>query len=52
MFEKKAVGHLKSLVRHEDEWVGVAKIHLKAKEQLHESGLDLENEEWGKIFSL
>lgn len=52
MFEKKAVGHLKSLVRHEDEWVGVAKIHLKAKEQLNESGLDLENEEWGKIFSL
>jgi folate-binding protein YgfZ len=52
MFEKKAVGHLKSLVRHEDEWMGVAKIHLKAKEQLNESGLDLENEEWGKIFSL
>ena len=52
MFEKKAVGLLKSLVRHEDEWLGVAKIHLKAKEQLNESGLDLENEEWGKIFSL
>ena len=52
MFEKKAVGHLKSLVRHEDQWVGVAKIHLKAKEKLNESGLDLENEEWGKIFSL
>ena len=52
MFGKKAVGHLKSLVRHEDEWVGVAKIHLKAKEKLNESGLDLENEEWGKIFSL
>jgi folate-binding protein YgfZ len=52
MFEKKAVGHLKSLVRHEDEWVGVAKIHLKTKEQLNESGLDLENEEWGRIFSL
>ena len=52
IFEKKAFGHLKSLVRHEDEWLGVAKIHLKAKEQLNESGLDLENEEWGKIFSL
>ena len=29
---------------------GVAKIHLKAKEQLNESGLDLENEEMGKDF--
>ena len=52
MFAKKAVGQLKSLVQQQDEWVGVAKIHLKAKEQLNGSGLDLENEEWGKIFSL
>jgi folate-binding protein YgfZ len=52
MFENKAVGQLRSLIRHKDMWVGVAKIHLKAKEQLSESGLNLEQEEWGKIFSL
>ena len=52
MFENKAVGQLRSLIRHENMWVGVAKIHLKAKEQLSESGLNLEKEEWGKIFSL
>ena len=50
--DDKQVGMLKSLVKHEDSWMGVAKIHLKAKEQLIENGLGLEEPTSGRIFIL
>ena len=50
--DDKQVGMLKSLVKHEDSWMGVAKIHLKAKEQLIENGLGLEEPTLGRIFML
>ena len=52
LFENKTVGQIKSLVMDKDSWVGVAKIHLKAKEKLIESGLETENQGMGRIFSL
>jgi folate-binding protein YgfZ len=48
----KIVGQIKSLVIDENSWIGVAKIHLKAKEKLIESGLETENQGMGRIFSL
>lgn len=48
----KTVGQIKSLVMDENSWIGVAKIHLKAKEKLIESGLETENQGMGRIFSL
>ena len=52
VLDDKQVGVLKSLVKHEDSWMGVAKIHLKAKEQLIENGLGLEEPTLGRIFML
>jgi hypothetical protein len=48
----KIVGQIKSLVMDENSWIGVAKIHLKAKEKLIESGLETENQGMGRVFSL
>ena len=52
VLDDKQVGVLKSLVKYEDSWMGVAKIHLKAKEQLIENGLGLEEPTLGRIFML
>ena len=52
LFENKTVGHIKSLVMDKNSCIGVAKIHLKAKEKLIESGLETENQGMGRIFSL
>ena len=52
IMDQKLIGSLKSIARHNDSFIGVAKIHLKAKERLGETGLDLENMEMGKVFSL
>ena len=52
VLDDKQVGVLKSLVKHENSWMGVAKIHLKAKEQLIENGLGLEEPTLGRIFML
>ena len=52
LFEDKTVGQIKSLVMDENSWIGVAKIHLKAKEKIIKSGLETENQGMGRIFSL
>ena len=52
ILDNKQVGVLKSLVKHENSWTGVAKIHLKAKERLIENGLDLEEPSLGRVFML
>ena len=52
MMDQKQVGQVKSIVRHESEWVGVAKIHLKSKDRLLKHGLDLEDTSMGKIYFL
>ena len=51
IFEKKNVGQLKSLVKYQGNWLGVAKIHLKVKEQAAKSGLSLEDASMGRIIS-
>ena len=50
MMDQKQVGQVKSIVRRESEWVGVAKIHLKSKDRLLKHGLDLEDTSMGKIY--
>ena len=52
MMDQKSVGSLRSLTKDENTYLGVAKIHLKAKDQLFENGLDLEGPEMGRVFSL
>lgn len=52
VLDKKQVGVLKSLVKHENSWIGVAKIQLKAEEQLIENGLGLEEPNSGRVFML
>ncbi len=52
ILDNKQVGVLKSLVKHENSWTGVAKIHLKAKERLIENGLGLEEPSLGRVFML
>ena len=52
MMDQKSVGSLRSLTKDENTYLGVAKIHLKAKDQLFENGLDLEDPEMGRVFSL
>jgi len=52
MMDQKQVGTLRSLIKDGGAYLGVAKIHLKAKDRLLENGLDLEDFEMGKVFSL
>lgn len=52
MMDQKSVGTLRSLIKDGNTCTGVAKIHLKAKERFLENGLDLEDPEMGKVFSL
>ena len=52
MMDQKSVELLRSLTKDENTYLGVAKIHLKAKDQLFENGLDLEGPEMGRVFSL
>ena len=52
MMDQKQVGTLRSLIADGGAYLGVAKIHLKAKERFLENGLDLEDPEMGKVFSL
>ena len=52
MMDQKSVGSLRSLTKDENTYLGVAKIHLKAKDQLYEKGLDLEGPKMGRVFPL
>ena len=52
MMDQKQVGTLRSLIKDGGAYLGVAKIHLKAKDRFLENGLDLEDSEMGKVFSL
>ena len=50
IMDQKSVGQLRTLVNNGDSWLGVAKVHLKAKERLEKEGLYLEDKSMGKIF--
>ena len=50
IMDQKTVGQLRTLVYNGNSWLGVAKVHLKAKERLEKEGLDLEDKSMGKIF--
>ena len=50
IMDQKTVGQLRTLVNNGDSWLGVAKVHLKAKERLEKEGLYLEDKSMGKIF--
>ena len=39
--DQKTVGQLRTLVNNGDSWLGVAKVHLKAKERLEKEGLGI-----------
>ena len=52
MMDQKSVGTLRSLIKDGNTCTGIAKIHLKAKDRLLGNGLDLEDPEMGKVFSL
>jgi folate-binding protein YgfZ len=49
LMNEKIIGSLKSLVYDRKTWIGVAKIHKKALEQLEREGLVLEDKSLGKI---
>ena len=50
IMDQKIVGQLRNLVSYENFCLGIAKVHLKAKERLVNEGLDLEEKCMGKIF--
>ena len=50
IMDQKTVGQLRTLVYNGNSWLGVAKVHIKAKERLEKEGLDLEDKSMGKIF--
>ena len=50
IMDQKTVGQLRTLVYNGNSWLGVAKVHLKAKERREKEGLDLEDKSMGKIF--
>ena len=50
LMDQKTVGQLRTLVYNGNSWLGVAKVHIKAKERLEKEGLGLEDKSMGKIF--
>ena len=50
IMDQRTVGQLRTLVNNGNTWLGVAKVHLKAKKRLQKEGLDLGDKSMGKIF--
>ena len=52
LINQKNTGTLKALTKLGKQWIGVATIHQKGIEQLGGTGLNLEDESFGKITKL